>query len=108
MNVHNVLPKFWGTAEESKDMWRLKKVIMKPVVVLAVGAVGTFGTGTVFVSATTYCCCFSDRENFLPQYLQDLRLEQMGTGLKIFIRLKTGNIFHILSICTYRLRLSVC
>jgi len=91
MNVQNVLPKFSGTAEVSKDVWRLEKAIDNEV-----------------------SCCVSSRDiwyicngnNFLPQY-QDLQLEQMGTGLKIFIRLKTGNVFHILNICTHRLRLSV-
>ena len=107
MNVQNALPKFLGTAEESKDMWRLEEAIMKPFVVLAVGTVGTFATGTVFISATRYCCCFGDWDYCRPQYLQDLRLQQMGTGLKIFMRPKTGNIFNILNICTYRLRLSV-
>jgi hypothetical protein len=38
MHVLNVFPRFLGMAKESKDMWRLEKAIMKPVVVLAVGA----------------------------------------------------------------------
>ena len=47
MRLQNVLPKFLGAAEESKDMWRLEKAVMKPVV-LAVGTVGTFAMGTVW------------------------------------------------------------
>ena len=71
VNVQNVLPKFLDTPEESKDTWRLEKAVMKPVV-LAVGTVGTFVKGTVCISATRYCCCCSDRDKSLPQYLQHL------------------------------------
>jgi hypothetical protein len=49
MNFQNVLPKFLGAAEESKDRWGQEKAMMKPVVVLAVGTFGTFAAGTIFM-----------------------------------------------------------
>jgi hypothetical protein len=65
MNVQNVLPKFLDTAEESKDMWRLEKAIMKPVV-LTVGTVGTFATGTVCLYISHQILLLLQRQGEFP------------------------------------------
>jgi len=99
VNVQNVLPKFLGADEESKDMWRLEKARVKPVV-LAVGTVGTFATGAMFMLLWR-------QGQFSAAVSSKRTIRTNGNRPENIYTTENRNIFRILNICTYRLRLSV-